>query len=205
MPMSPSIKGSVFVRAVEDVLKLVSAGSLSRGELERRLPPTDVLLLSQLVIPSSWYDVQAYGRLLVLLRDVEGGGRNEYLRERGARSAELLLQAGLYQQMEYLNRTQVVQQKDARARFLAFGRDLRLLTTIYGSILNFGRQLVKDDPQHADRYVLEYVEVAPYPEALCWTTDGFVNRMATQHGEPDLWRWERRVPDLILYRMTRSI
>jgi hypothetical protein len=205
MPLLPSIKGSVFVRAVEDILKLVSAGSLTRGELERRLPATDVLLLSQLVIPSSWYDVQAYGRLLELLRDVEGGGRNEYLRERGARSAELLLQAGLYQQMEYLNRTQVVQQKDARARFLAFGRDLRLLTTIYGSILNFGRQLVKDDPQHADRYVLEYVEVAPYPEALCWTTDGFVNRMATQHGERDLWRWERRVPDRILYRMTRSI
>ncbi|HTF34004.1 MAG TPA: hypothetical protein VK714_09930 [Myxococcota bacterium] len=205
MPIVPSIKGSVFVRAVEDISKLVSAGSLSRGELERRLPPTDVLLLNQPVIPSSWYDVQAYGRLLELLRDVEGGGRKEYLRERGARSAELLLQAGLYQQMEYLNRTQVAQQKDARARFLAFGRDLRLLTTIHGSILNFGRQLVKDDPQHTDRYVLEYVEVAPYPEALCWTTDGFVNRMATQHGEPDLWSWERRVPDLILYRMTRSI
>ena len=205
MPIVPSIKGSVFVRAVEDISKLVSAGSLSRGELERRLPPTDVLLLNQPVIPSSWYDVQAYGRLLELLRDVEGEGRKEYLRERGARSAELLLQAGLYQQMEYLNRTQVAQQKDARARFLAFGRDLRLLTTIHGSILNFGRQLVKDDPQHTDRYVLEYVEVAPYPEALCWTTDGFVNRMATQHGEPDLWSWERRVPDLILYRMTRSI
>jgi hypothetical protein len=107
--------------------------------------------------------------------------------------------------MEYLNRTQVAQQKDARARFLAFGRDLRLLTTIYGSILNFGRQLVKDDPQHADRYVLEYVEVAPYPVALCWTTDGFVNRMATQHGEPDLWRWERVRPDLIVFRMDRSL
>jgi hypothetical protein len=205
MPTVPSIKGSVFVRAIEDILKLVSAGTLSRGELERRLPPSDVALLKQAVIPSSWYDVQAYGRLLELLKETEGEGRNEYLRERGARSAELLRQSGLYQQMEYLNRTQVSQQKDARARFLAFGRDLRLLTTISGSILNFGRQLVKDDPQHADRYVLEYVEVAPYPEALCWTTDGFVNRMAKQHGMPDLWSWERPVSDLIVYRMSRSI
>ena len=205
MPIVPSIKGSVFVRAVEDILKLVSAGALSRGELDRRLPPTDVVLLNRPVIPSSWYDVQTYGRLLELLRDAEGEGRNEYLRERGARSAELLRQAGLYQQMEYLNRTQASQQKDTRARFLAFGRDLRLLTTMHGSLLNFGRQLVKDDPQHDDRYVMEYVDVAPYPEALCWTTDGFVNRMAKQHGQPDLWSWERRVPDLIVYRMTRSI
>jgi len=205
LPFVASIKGSVFVRAVEDIGKLVSAGTLSRSELQRKLPATDVALLNQPVIPSSWYDVQAYGRLLELLRDVEGEGKNEYLRERGARSAELLRQAGLYQQMEYLNRTQLAQQKDARARYLAFGRDLRLLTTMHGSILNFGRQLVKDDPQYADRYVMEYQDVAHYPEALCWTTDGFVNRMAKQHGMPDLWKWERPTQDLILYRMTRSV
>ena len=113
-------------------------------------------------------------------------------------------QAGLYQQLEYLNRTQVSQQSDPQARFLAFGRDLRLLTTMHGSILNFGRQLVKVEPFCEDRYVMEYVEVAPYPEALCWTTDGFVNRMAKQHGMPDLWKWERPVPSLIRFRMTRS-
>jgi hypothetical protein len=205
MPVQPSIKGSVFVRAVEDVLKLVSAGSLSHGELARKLPPSDVVLLNQPITPSSWYDVQAYGRLLELLKESEGNGSIEYLRERGARSAEVLRQAGLYQQMEYLNRTQMAQQTDTRGRYLAFGRDLRLLTTMHGSILNFGRQRVKDDPEHADRYVMEYAEVAPYPEALCWTTDGFVNRMARQHGMPDLWRWERPVPDFILYRMTRSL
>jgi hypothetical protein len=205
MPVQPSIKGSVFVRAVEDLLKLVSAGTVSRDELARKLPPGDVALLNQPITPSSWYDVTAYGRLLELLKEIEGNGSNEYLRERGARSAEVLRQAGLYQQMEYLTRTQMAQQTDARGRYLAFGRDLRLLTTMHGSILNFGRQLVKDDPEHADRYVMEYVDVAPYPEALCWTTDGFVNRMARQHGMADLWRWERPSPDFILYRMTRSV
>jgi len=186
-------------------LKLVSAGTLSRGELTRKLRPIDIALLDQPVVPSSWYDVQVYGRLLELLRDLEGAGRNEYLRQRGARSAELLLDAGLYQQMEYLNRTQAAQQQDPRGRFLAFGRDLRLLSTMHGSLLNFGRQQVKEDLQHAGRWIMEYGDVAPYPEALCWTTDGFVNRMAKQHGQPDLWRWERTRPDLILYRMTRSL
>jgi len=156
----PSIKGTVFIRAVEDILKLVSKGTLSRSELQRRLRPADAKVLDQPVAPSSWYDVQIYGRLLEFLRDVEGEGSNEYLRERGARSAELLRQAGLYQQMEYLNRTQAAQQTDARARYLAFGRDLRLLTTMHGSILNFGRQLVKEDPEHADRYLMVYEEVA---------------------------------------------
>jgi len=172
---TPCIKGSVFVRAVEDICKLTSAGTLSRDELRRRLRPDDLALLDQPVSASGWYDVQVYGRLLELLRDVEGEGKHEYLRQRGARSAQLLLQAGLYQQMEYLNRTQVAQQKDSQARFVAFGRDLRLLTTIHGSIFNFGREQVKNDPEYPDRYVLEHLDVAPYPEALCWTTDGFVN------------------------------
>jgi len=205
MPTLPSIKGSIFGRAVEDVLKLVSAGTLSRSELQRWLRPEDIAVLDKPLLPSSWCDVQAYGRVLELLKDVEGKGRTEYLRQRGAASAEMLRQTGIYQQMEYLNRTQASQQKDPRARSLAFGRDLRLLTTIYGSILNFGRQVVKDDPEHDDRYLLEYQDVASYPEALCWTTDGFVNRMAKQHGQPDLWTWERRAPELIVYRMTRSI
>jgi hypothetical protein len=72
---------------------------------------------------------------------------------------------------------------------------------MHGSLLNFGRQQVKNDPQRADRWIMEYADVAPYPEALCWTTDGFVNRMAKQHGEPDLWKWDRPRPDLVLYRM----
>jgi len=205
MATEPSIKGSVFIRAVEDALKLVAAGTLARSELGRWLRSTDVALLDQPVISSGWYNVQTYGRLLELLRDVEGEGRNEYLRERGARSAELLRKAGQYQQMEYLNRTQAAQQTDPRARVLAFGRDLRLITTVFGSILNFGRLEVKSDPEQVDRYIMEYVDVAPYPEGLCWTTDGFVNRISKPRDQPDLWRWERPTPDRIVYRMIRSI
>jgi len=205
MAVEPSIKGSLFIRAVEDVLKLISSGALARGELGRWLQPSDVGLLEQPVTPSGWYDVRTYGRVLELLKDVEGEGKNEYLRARGARSAELLRKAGQYQQMEYLTRTQAAQQNDPRARFLAFGRDLRLITTMFGSLLSFGRQQVKEDPEHADRYVMEYADVAPYPEGLCWTTDGFVNRISQPRGLPDLWRWERPVPERILFRMTRSL
>jgi hypothetical protein len=205
MPSVPSIKGSVFGRAAEDVLKLLSAGTIARRELGRWLGPGDVAILEKPVLSSGWYDVEAYGRLLELLKDVEGGGKNEYLRDRGARSAELLRKAGQYQQMEYLDRTQAAQQTDPRARVLAFGRDLRLITTVFGSLLSFGRSQVREDPAQADRFLMEYLDVAPYPEGLCWTTDGFVNRIAKPRDQPDLWKWERPVPDQIIFRMIRSI
>jgi hypothetical protein len=200
----PSIKGSIFSRATEDISKLVSGGKLSQAELHRMLPEGDLKFLAQPISATSWYDVQVYGRLLDLLRKIEGHGDNEYLRRRGARSAEMLIQAGIHQQMEYLKRTEVSRHTDEQARFLAFGRDLRLLTSMHASILNFSKQTAKVDPDRPGYYVIEMTEAAATPEPLCWTTDGFMNRMAAGHGHGDLWRWERPSPDRIVYRMTRK-
>ena len=93
---------------------------------------------------------------------------------------------------------------DPQLRFAAFGRDLRLLTSLHGSILNFGQQTARVDPGRADRYLIEITDAAPLPESLCWTTDGFVNRMASEHGHADLWRWERPTRELIVFRMLRD-
>ena len=71
--------------------------------------------------------------------------------------------------------------------------------------LNFGNQQVKSDPEYADRYILETSDATAYPEVLCWTTQGFNNRMAAAHDSPDLWRWERPRLDLVRFRMTRSL
>ncbi len=205
MASVPSIKGSVFTVVVEDVCKLVARGGLSVDELPRWLKTQDVGLLEQEIVLSEWYSIATYTRMNELLRDVEGGGSNEYLRERGRRTARRLLQSGLYQQLEYLQRTELGKATEQRARFEAFGRDLRLLTTLSGSILNFSRWKSKPDPEEADRYVIEVSEARDFPEVLCWRSDGLVNEMATQHGEPDLWRWERTASDLIVFRMTRPV
>jgi len=205
MPEVPSIKGGVFSLAVEDLSKLVEADEISQEELARRLWPEDLEYLDQAVPTTAWYPIGSYARILTLLRDVEGGGSNDYLRRRGARSAEILLQAGLYQQLEYLKRTQLEQQNDPRDRFLAFGRDLRLLNTLSSSILSFAHWESKPDPEWDDRYVIEVSEAHDFPDVLCWTSDGFVNQMATRHGEPYLWRWDRERQDLIVFRMVRSV
>jgi len=205
MPAVPSIKGSLLSSIVESILKLMSEAQISHEELERRLQPGDLQILDSKIQLTQWYDVRCYERLVKLLRDVEGGGHNEYLRQRGAQAAERLLKAGLYQQMEYLSRTQAAKVTDPKERFLAFGRDLRLLTTLSANLVSFSRWEARPDPEWPDRYRIEISEATDYPEVLAWQTDGLINRMATQHGEPNLWQWERVRPDLIVFRMNRSL
>ncbi len=77
--------------------------------------------------------------------------------------------------------------------------------TISASILNFSRWIGKADPERDGRYTIEISEASDFPDELGWTSEGFVNRMARQHGEPDLWRWERVRSDLLMFRMIRSL
>jgi hypothetical protein len=205
MPERPSIKGSVFAGVVEDVNKSLSRGTVSREELGRWLEPGDLDLLDRKIMIADWYDIHAYTRMNEMLRDVEGAGSNKYLVDLGRMTARRLLEAGLYQQLKYLHRTQFQGVRDDRARYDAFGQDLRLLTTISGSILNFSKWQVKPDPQESLRYVIEVSEAHDFPEVLAWRSDGFVNEMATQHREPDLWAWTRPQRDLLVFRMKRPL
>jgi hypothetical protein len=201
----PSIKGSVFLGHFDFLAKLVESGEISREELENHLLPKDLALFEQPIQVTAWYDIRTYARILELLRDVAGDGSNDYLLERGAATAERLLYSGIYPQFEYLKRTQVQAAATARDRYLAFGRDLRLLSTLTSSVMNFGRQQVLEDPDHADRWMLVTSEAAAYPEVLCWTNQGFNNRMAQEHGCPDLWRWDRPQRDVVRFRMTYAL
>lgn len=93
----------------------------------------------------------------------------------------------------------------AHERFVAFGRDLRLLMTVNESILNFSPNELVEDPDHELRHVIQHRDAEHYPEVLCWTTQGFCNRMAAEHGAPDLWFWERPGRDVVWFRMNRSV
>ena len=205
MSSIPSIKGSVFSGVVEDVNKLLQSGLASRREAKRWLQPEDFALLDQPVVITRWYDIRHYARMNELLRDVEGGGSHQYLRTLGRQTANRLLEAGLYSQLEYLNRTEVSKVGEGPARFAAFGRDLRLLTTISASILNFSRWASRPDPEQANRYVIEVTEARDFPEVLAWRSDGFVNQMARVHGDDDLWSWDRVGADRIVFRMIRDV
>jgi hypothetical protein len=201
----PSIKGSVFAGVVECVNKLIDAGELGRADLPKWLESGDLALLEASLSISSWYDVRAYDRMNRLLLEVAGEGSPEYLREQGRQTARRLLDAGLYAQLEYLNRTRVAVEREPRARYEAFGRDLRLLTSLSAGILNFTRWTSRPDPEHADRYRIDVTDAADMPESLCWRSDGFINGMAAVHGGRDLWTWARPTRDRVEFRMVRPI
>jgi hypothetical protein len=205
MVARPSIKGSVFAGVVEEVKKLLASGRASRADAARFLVPPDFALLEEPIVITRWYEIDAYTRMNELLRELEGDGSNEYLRKLGRQTARRLLEAGLYSQLEYLHRTELANAITGPARVSAYGRDLRLLATISASILNFSRWTVRPDPAEAARYVIDVTEAKHFPEVLAWRSDGFVNEMATQHGEPDLWCWERVGPDHIVFRMVRDV
>ncbi|HBZ68919.1 MAG TPA: hypothetical protein DEP35_03900 [Deltaproteobacteria bacterium] len=205
MAAAASIKGTIFAVAVEAISKLLADGQISQEDLERRLLPGDLPWLEQQIFASGWYDIALYCRFQKALCDLTTDGGERGLLEMGARSAEKLIQASRYQQLDHLRHTELAKERDPQKRFQAFGRDLRRLLTLSSSVYNFSRWQIQVDPQHVDRYVLEISDAAAFPDVWLWTNQGFINRMAAEHGTPELWRWERPQRDVIVYRMTRAV
>ena len=201
----PSVKGSVFEVAVQDVRKLLESGTLSREQAGRWLESDDFDQLDEAVVVSGWYDIRSYDRMNQLLLEALGHGNDEFLREAGRQTARNLLDGGFYAQMEYLQRAEVKTKISAVERFEAFGRDLVLLSTLSSSIFNFTTWTSKPDLEHEGRYVIEVSDAADFPETCALRAYGFINEMATEHGEPDLWRWSRPRPDLIVFEMVRQV
>ena len=202
---APSIKGSVFWKIVEDVRKLGDRDEAARAALAERLSADESSLLESVISHASWYSIETYARMTQVLLDFEGGGRPEYLARRGAESAERMIEAGVYGQFDYLNRTQASRETDPDARFAAFGRDLRLLATLSSSILNFSTWSHIPDPDHERRWMLEVTDARDYPDILAYTTTGLMNRMSRESRGESFWRWERVSIDVIRFRMTRDV
>jgi len=202
---NPSIKGSAITGTLEDVQKLVQKGVVSETELERRLTPDALALVQEPIAASQWYDMRAVASLVELLWDVEGHGDPAYMRRRGEQIAERLLEAGLYAQLEFVKRSKLDQQSDPKARFEAFGRDLRLINTLSGSMLNFGRWISRPDPEYDGRYLIEIHEATALPVPTSLATEGFINHLMKEMREAARWRLERPRPDLVVYRMDRPL
>lgn len=201
----PSISGRVIQPAFDTIRKLLATGEIARADLLRWLKPEDLpVVLEERPSPEPWHDIRPCGRALELLRDVVGGGSNDYLRERGEASAMHLLESGLYQQMEYLGRAQL-REAPPEQRHAAFGRDLRLLATISRAVYNFTTWTTKVDAAHPRRWVLEISEAAALPDPFLYTGEGFTNRMSREAGLSDLWRTERVRSDFVVLRMQRDL
>jgi len=199
------IKGSVFGPRVEELSKGLEDGSIDRSRFEQRFDAAERALLAKPTLDASWYDVALYGRLLEFLRDEIGGGKVDYLVGCGRATAERLLAAGIHQQFDYLKRTQHQKREAAEERSAAFGRDLRLLATITGSILDFAKTEIVADPEHPLRWMIVHSEADAFPDALCWSSQGFSSRMAEEHGDMNLWSWDRPSKGVVRFRMSKDV
>jgi hypothetical protein len=191
-----SIKGGAYATVVEDLNRLVAGGRLTREQLEGQLSPEDLKAMGSEIQPALWYPIDSYRRMAELLLEVEGEGRSEYMVARGARSAERLLNQGLYQQLDYADRYELTGQKEA------IEHATRLIITLNRSIFNFSEWSFYCDPDDERCFRIEVCKAADFPEVLRHATQGFIEFVARRASDGcAAVTSERPSPDRIVFSM----
>jgi len=199
--IDPCIKGNIVAPMVEEILALREAARVSEGELEARLASDSLVLLDTKVNASEWVPFRIYEQFAQLLEAVEGAGDPHYMRGRGERAGERLADAGIYQQLRFVEKIR----DDVRSMDL-YMSDMRLILSLQAALVNVGRWVVEIDPDHPRRVMILAQDVESVPSCLMHAMEGFfigVSRRAHKSGIP--WRAERPTRGEIRFRMDRDI
>lgn len=192
---SGRIKGTAIAEVVSDVERLLESGAIARDELEVRLEPADLALLEGKTQPALWYDNRCHARLTELLRDVEGGGRSEYVVGRGAATADRLLESGLYQQLQLARGEDAVTDDPAALR-----RAIRLLLSLSGAMYDFGSWKLRADAEASNELWIDVFEAEALTEMNRLTAEGFIRRIAERlQRDPPRVESRRVAPDHVVY------
>jgi hypothetical protein len=183
-----SIKGVALQSVTEDVHRLRRDGHISEDLLAAHLKDEDLALLDEMTSPSLWYPIASYGRMLDLLCEVEGGGDESYLVERGVRAAERMMQASAYRH--------VLQSADRWG-----DRAGQMMIQLAAGFYDFTRWSLRYDEAGA-RYLLEVDGAADFPDAARKSAQGFV-LVLFEHmgGRPVTVRSRRPSPDRFVYEI----
>ncbi|MEN8183156.1 MAG: hypothetical protein ABFS46_11540 [Myxococcota bacterium] len=198
----PGIKGSAFEAVVTDLVAAIEAGRISREAVEARLEPEDLAVLDSKIVASSWYPIEIYQRLSEILVEVEGGGKPEYVLARGARAAERLFTAGLYQQLRF---------GEERGRAIQDGgelwsqRDGAIMATLAGAIFNFSKWRFEVVDAAKGTHRIEVTGAAPMPEVARLAAQGFIEYTSSRlSGTPLRVESHRPEPDRIVFSIGRA-
>jgi hypothetical protein len=198
----PSIKGTAFQSVVADLCRLREAGRVSGDALEARLEAGDLRLLDAKILPGLWYPLTSYGRLTELLMELEGGGRADYVVARGARAAERLFAAGLYQQ---LTRGDEIRETKAARNERWTEHEANLMTSLAGAIFNVSRWRYVIEPGATGTSRIEVSEATALPEVSRWAAQGFVEYTSSRlSGLTTRVSSERPSPDRIVFTLRQS-
>jgi hypothetical protein len=196
---APSIKGTAFAAVVSDLQQLLASGRVAREAVEARLEAEDLRLLDDKLMPGLWYPLASYARMTELLWEVEGGRDPAYLVARGARAAERLFEAGLYQQMQ---RGEAIgaEKRERGEAWTEF--DGNLMASLAGAIFNVSRWRYRRSAEDPTLSSLEVTEAAALPEVSRFAAQGFVEYSASRlTGFRVQVSSERPVPERIVFTL----
>lgn len=92
------VKGVLLLSAVDAVRQMLDAGQVQHEEVAEHLRLEDLEYLKQPILPSLWYPVDACGRFVDLLWELEGRSPS-FPAERGAQAARRILEGGVYAEL----------------------------------------------------------------------------------------------------------
>ncbi len=191
------IKGAVLAGGMEELKRLQEEGRISQEQLEDALDAEDLRLLDCKVDPAAWYAVAIADRVALLLFEIDGGGRIEYLHDRGRMAADRLIASGLYQQLDSLTDGKAASMSELRLL-------LRLVVSVQGALFDVGRWSVDTDEKNPARLKVTVEDAAAFPESMRHNVAGFFTRAGEEAGLDSGWISERPRPDLMIYRMDKD-
>lgn len=197
MATEPSIKGAMIGRLIDDAKSLVASSAWDREQIEAQLSPETLELFDGKVEMSSWYPIQQYVEMTNLLWQEEGGGRVEYLHQRGANVIQKLMETNLYQQLEYLDRNGGSVKGVTRDQIL---HTCRMVGSITRMVRNFGEDSWDWDPERPNHMLHHVHDAAAMPEAMRIVGEGaetYLVRLSRPDAPPVTS--ERVTPSHIIY------
>ena len=199
---APSIKGTAFQAVAADLARLVQSGRVSREAVEARLEAEDLRLLEDKILPGLWYALGSYRRMTELLWELEGARKPAYLIARGARAAERLFEAGLYQQMQ--RGEEIGAERRSRGEsWTEF--DGNLMTSLAGAIFNVSRWRYRKHPEDPNVNRIEVTEATELPDVSRLAAQGFIEYTASRlTGVTVRVTSERPTPDRIVFTLRAS-
>jgi hypothetical protein len=186
----PAIKATTFQKVADDLRELVAKGEVSRGEIEARLPASDLAWLDASHPATAWIPIGTYERAVELLAQLVAPDRREaYLIERGAQSAERLSALGIYGQLEA-----TTEQMGSRIG--------GIIVSVARMIFNFGEWRFVSMRDLG--FEIHVEDAAAMPEVARLAVQGFVQYVASRAtGTAMRVSSLRPRPDLVVIRGTR--
>jgi len=182
-----------------DLANLIRNCRIARETVEARLEAEDLRVLDDKILPGLWYPLACYRRMTELLWEIEGQRNPAYLLARGARAAERLFEAGLYQQMRRGEEIGA-EKRERNEGWTEF--DGNLMTSLAGAIFNVSRWRYRRHAEDPNVNRIEVSEAAELPEVSRLAAQGFIEYMASRlTGAAVRVTSERPKPDRMVFTL----